>query len=173
MGDFAPFLVAYNSQTLGNGRYSDNLGSAAISGIPGQPFGGDWSSFNTGQSNHYGMAILGNHTIIPDKLKLNYGIGYFRLAKPTFVWVQDANGDWNANAFTGINNTAPIRHQSKDLGWEIDFGVTFNIFENVWLETEFGYFFNGSAFERWNDVTQTWVDPKDTFAWATVLAFEF
>jgi hypothetical protein len=56
-----------------------------------------------------------------------------------------------------------------DLGWEIDFGISFNIVENVWLQTEFGYFFNVNAFEEWNSVTNTWDDPKDTFAWATVL----
>ena len=164
MGDFAPFLVAYNDQTLGTGYYTNNLGAGFAPGV---------FNFNSGQRNHWGIAILGNHTIIPDKIKMNYGIGYFQLVKPSMVCIDAGGGDFSPAPFVPAGTYPSSRYPSKDLGWEIDLGFTFQILESVWLETEFGYFFNGDAFETFDLVSHTWRDPKDTFAWATVLAFEF
>ncbi|MDR2405800.1 MAG: hypothetical protein LBE27_05460 [Deltaproteobacteria bacterium] len=180
LGDFAPFLVAFNGQTLGNGQFSDVLGAGWMGGTGNSVFEGwtpdgsvDAIGYNVGQKNQWGIGILGNHTIIPDKISMNYGLGYFRLAKPSLVWVGDDNGGYYAAPFVQSGDPSPFRYQSKDLGWEIDLGFTFFIFENVYLETQIGYMFNGDAFEYWDDDAKAWKDPKDTFAWANVLAFQF
>jgi hypothetical protein len=166
-GDFAPFLVAYYGTTMGTDTIQDVLGSS----FNGQ--GGN-VAFNVGTKNHWAVGIMGNHTIIPDFIKMNYGIGYFQLVKPTHLWAWDGV-DWNQGVFVdpALVNTAVYRNQSKDLGWEIDVGFTFQIFESVYFETEFGYFFNGSAFDTWDSATHTWKSAKDTFAWENVLAFNF
>jgi hypothetical protein len=104
---------------------------------------------------------------------MNYGIGYFRLVKPTFVWIGDpANGYQSAPAVPAGTNPQ-YRYQSKDLGWEIDLGFTFQIYDNVAFETQFGYFFNGNAFETWDDGSKSWKDAKDTFAWGNAITFSF
>jgi hypothetical protein len=190
LGDFAPFLVAFNNQTLGTGVFSDDLGSGAFDHyandlINSSPLGGgtyNFSGFNTGLTNQWGVAILGNHTLVPDFIKMNYGIGYFRLVKPAFTWLELDDGSYMAAPFVPETDISALpvmggrqvvghRKQSKDLGWEIDLGFTFQIVENVWFETQFGYFFNGDAFEYFDGTG--WKDPKDTFAWANVLAFDF
>jgi hypothetical protein len=175
LGDFSPFLVAFNGKTLGNGYYSDVMGSgwnkshASIGGFE------HLADFNTGLTNQWGVGIMGNHTIVPDFVRINYGIGYFRLVKPVVVWYQQNDGSFlnvpaiPANA--GYNNG--YRYQSKDIGWEIDLGFTFQIFENVSFETQFGYLFNGDAFDSWDSQKGGWSNAKDTFAWANVLAFTF
>jgi hypothetical protein len=102
--------------------------------------------------NHWGIGLLGNHAI-NDDIKLNYGIGYFRLVES---WHNNINGF----------------RQSKDLGFEIDLGATFQILDNLSFETQFGYMFNGSAYDGWNN-NGVWSNAKDTFAWANVLAVTF
>jgi hypothetical protein len=66
MGDFAPFLVAFNGVTLGQGSTSDVLnGDAEDLDDPG---------------NQFGIGLLGNHAI-NDDIKLNWGLGYFQLSE--------------------------------------------------------------------------------------------
>ncbi|MDR2198263.1 MAG: hypothetical protein LBR53_02190 [Deltaproteobacteria bacterium] len=173
LGDFAPFLVAFNDTTLGRGYFSNNLGTGVYDGTD---FNGQTRNINTGYNegtkNQWGIAILGHQTIVPDFITLNYGIGYFRLVKPTFYWIQRADGGWNQDVFTAPGQT--VKPQSKDLGWEIDLGFSFQIFENVYFDTQFGYMFNGSAYDDWDPAgAGSWKSAKDTFAWANVLAFQF
>jgi hypothetical protein len=100
---------------------------------------------------------LGNHEITPE-IKLNYGIGYFRLVNPNYA-VRKKNDQFAL--------------QSKDLGWELDIGATFQILDSVSFESQFGYFFNGSAFDYYDREHDIWRSARDTFAWANVLAFNF
>jgi hypothetical protein len=157
MGDFAPFLVAYNNTTLANGTWDNNVADNF-----GDPLGID-----AGDTNHWGIAILGNHAI-NDDIRLNYGLGYFRLV--SLPYTSDV-----LRAGNGPGGAVPNR--SKSLGFEIDLGATFQILDNLSFETQFGYMFNGSA-HRYseydvNNVAWYGPKPKDTFAWANVLAVTF
>jgi hypothetical protein len=136
MGDFAPFLVAYNSVTLGAGTWSRSL-----------PVDDDVE-----MTNHWGIGLLGNHSITDD-ISLNYGVGFFRLVAQDY------------------------RNQSKNLGWEIDLGASFQLLDNLSFETKFGYMFNGDAWKGYggpaNAPNIDRDSPKDTFDWVNVLAVTF
>jgi hypothetical protein len=151
LGDFAPFLVAYNGVTLGNGYASNSFGWFGY----GQqtPVANNPNDLN----NHWAIAFLGNHEITPE-IKLNYGIGYFSLVNPNYAL---------------RTNNDQLVLQSKDLGWELDIGATFQILDSVTFETQFGYFFNGNAFDYYDAANNTWRNARDTFAWANVLSFTF
>jgi hypothetical protein len=149
LGDFAPFLVAYNGVTLGNGYVSNSFGWFEYTHhlVANDP---------NDLTNHWAIAFLGNHEITPE-IKLNYGIGYFRLVHQNIA--KRVNDQWVL--------------QSKDLGLELDIGATFQILDKVSFESQFGYFFNGSAFDYCDTTNHTWRTAKDTFAWANVLTFNF
>jgi hypothetical protein len=160
MGNFYPFLVAYNSLALGAG-YESNLLTDGYSGISGNDQligvrndGG--TDLNFANTNHWAVAIMGNHAFTDD-ISINYGIGYFRLVSlPPFALA--ANGDVIHSPNT-----------SKSLGVEIDLGATFQILDNLSFSSKFGYMFNGSAYKvvTWDDVNKVGVvggKPKDTFA---------
>jgi hypothetical protein len=162
MGDFAPFLVAYNKVTLGTGTWSNRLADGFT----------NTEGLDAGNTNHWGIAILGNHAI-NDDIKLNYGLGYFRLVsvpsnhRPGRYY----NAYLNEDVITGTPN------RSKSLGFEIDLGATFQILDNLSFETQFGYMFNGNAYRQSrydaNDDPVYDPKPKDTFAWANVLSVTF
>ncbi|MDR2612697.1 MAG: porin [Deltaproteobacteria bacterium] len=162
LGDFAPFLVAFNNVTLGTGTYSNNFGwegyGACDGGVPDVTCSGA-----PGEStNQWGIGILGNHSLTPE-ISLNYGVGYFQLVKPHAAY---APSPWN------------IVYQSKDLGWEIDFGLSFQLLDNLSFDTMFGYMFNGKAFDMPEAVDAdgniiSWKKAKDTFTWANVVVFSF
>jgi hypothetical protein len=181
LGDFAPFLVAHNGVTLGNGTFSNIFGGSVYvydqdyianfpcrMSTPRETYTPDINCWlDNALKNQFGLAILGNHKITPE-IAVNYGIGYFRLVEPVVWWMLTrtaADPGWQP--------------QSKELGWEIDLGFTFQLYEHLSFETQFGYMFNGDAYaiyvENPTDSSQlgTWHDPKDTFAWANVIAFTF
>jgi hypothetical protein len=62
MGDFAPFLVAFNGTWSGNGYYSNTIATDY-----------PWSG-------QFGVGLLGKHAI-NDDISLNWGLGSFWLAK--------------------------------------------------------------------------------------------
>ncbi|MDR1165508.1 MAG: hypothetical protein LBO66_06480 [Deltaproteobacteria bacterium] len=158
LGDFAPFLVAFNRVTLGTGVFSNNFTNR--SGLGGDPRF-DSNDIDENLNNMWGIAFLGNHEITPD-IKLNYGIGYFRLVEPG--WKVDSASGGYYGRYEG----------KKDLGWEIDLGATFQILDNLSFETQFGYMFNGGAYDiNVLGSGNGWNSAKDTFAWANVLAFTF
>jgi hypothetical protein len=167
MGDFAPFLVAYNGVTLGTGTWSNRLADRFAN-----PEGLD-----AGNTNHWGIAILGNHAI-NDDIKINYGLGYFRLVSVPFNHRFGANPDYDPD--DGIYHFG-TPNRSKTLGFEIDLGATFQILDNLSFETQFGYMFNGSAYRQsWyaedgngDPIAVYGPKPKDTFAWANVLSVTF
>jgi hypothetical protein len=160
LGDFAPFLVAYNGISLGNGTWSNSVADSF-----GDPLGID-----AGNTNHWGIGLLGNHAI-NDDIRLNYGLGYFRLVSLPYT------NDW-LRAGIGPNGATP--NTSKSLGFEIDFGATFQILDNLSFESQFGYMFNGNAYKQSQyrvingNITAVYAPkPKNTFAWANVLSVTF
>jgi hypothetical protein len=151
LGDFAPFLVAFNATTWG----SSGRGSRSKTLISKY---GDEGGQNEG-TNQWGIAILGNHSFTDD-IKFNYGIGYFRAVEAPY-W-QDDDGDYHSF--------------SKDLGWEIDAGITIQLLDNLTFESQFGYMFNGGYYDQpiVNSAGKTALrSAKNTYAWANVLAFTF
>jgi hypothetical protein len=139
-GNFYPFLVAFGYNGVGGG-----MDGAALN---------DWASddWNDSGANQWGLGLLGKHAI-NDDLTINYGIGYFSLAKA----VPYDYGDESLGL------------KKKSLGWEIDLGLTWKVLERVTFDTQFGYMFNGNAYKEGpNDRS-----PKDTFAWANQLNFAF
>ncbi|MDR1165933.1 MAG: hypothetical protein LBO66_08730 [Deltaproteobacteria bacterium] len=157
LGDFAPFLVAFNRVTLGNGVFTNNIRPISVLGTADDRFRANTS--NNGLDNVWGLSLLGNHAITPE-IKLNYGLGFFRLVEP----------GWQAAAGSDLNGRTV---GEKDLGWEIDLGATFKILDNLTFETQFGYMFNGGAFDIPLANGDGWNSAKDSFAWANVLAFTF
>jgi hypothetical protein len=146
MGDFAPFLVAFNGTTLGN-----SINSTSIDlDLPG--------------TGYWGIGILGNHALTPE-ISLNYGIGYLQIVNTRTADFGDYAGKDRYVAF------------KKDLGWEIDLGFNFQLLDNLYFQTQFGYMFTGRAFDiddgRELNGDPRWLDADDAFAWANVIGFTF
>ncbi|MDR1111485.1 MAG: hypothetical protein LBP92_12550 [Deltaproteobacteria bacterium] len=139
LGDFSPFLVAFNRQGFGNGTWANSNNGWIGSSVPNA---GDRG--NDEINNIWGAGLLGNHSL-NDAIRLNYGIGAFRLVNQTYA------------------------NQSKNLGLELDAGATFQIIDNLSFETQFGYLFNGDAYK----VPASSKDPKNTFSWMNVMAITF
>ncbi|MDR1083448.1 MAG: hypothetical protein LBP22_00985 [Deltaproteobacteria bacterium] len=151
MGDFAPFLVAYYNTNLPN-RVRGGATNGIDNGIIGRTTGRMNDNRNLkGSSNHWGIGLLGNHNFT-DTIRFNWGIGHFRLVEQVFPG------------------------QSKEIGTEIDVGIRIGLMKSVTFESQFGYMFNGKAYER-NDGTADnprWTaDAKDTYAWLNALQFAF
>ncbi|MDR0549242.1 MAG: hypothetical protein LBI10_07545 [Deltaproteobacteria bacterium] len=158
MGDFAPFLVAYYGNTLPNrvSNFADinhyNAGAVNSYGLIDRGILGNGN-------NHWGIGILGNHSLT-DSIKLNYGIGYFELVEA-----------YRLGDLLGIRGG-----DDKDLGVEVDLGVHIQLMENLSFESQFGYMFNGNAYQNvYEDRNGNFVfsDPKDTYAWVSALTVTF
>ncbi|MDR3205292.1 MAG: hypothetical protein LBV23_11240 [Deltaproteobacteria bacterium] len=108
MGDFAPFLVAFNAQTLGTGAFANSLPYPLV------PNNGP----NNARYNNWGIGLLGVHSI-NDDIKFNYGLGYFRL-------VNDDLGN-RVGKDLGFEIDLGIQLQLLDnLSFETQFGYMFN-----------------------------------------------
>ncbi|MDR1871205.1 MAG: hypothetical protein LBS60_04635 [Deltaproteobacteria bacterium] len=153
MGDFAPFLVAYYEQTLGSrvsrlGDDTDRYGQSRY-GNGGSRRGALGTRGSKSGSNHWGLGLLGNHNFT-DKIRFNWGIGYFRLVEEEYIG------------------------QNKDLGVEVDLGLRVQLLQGVTYETQFGYMFNGDAWRNGRGTTAIpYKDAKDTYAWLNALQFSF
>jgi hypothetical protein len=62
---------------------------------------------------------------------------------------------------------------SDDLGWEIDFGITWTIMEGLTLNSEFGVLFTGDAFDYRNTETGEREEWGEIYRWVNTLTFEF
>jgi hypothetical protein len=182
LGDFGPFTVAfgYNSlggpgSTRGANREFQSLNEIARENalrVPAAVFGfgirdvippleqGD----NAG-SNQWGLGLLGNHHI-NDDIALNWGIGYFSLVHPYAISIPGLTPQQRSHM-----------NFSKSLGWELDLGVTIQLLDNLTFESQFGYFFNGAAFDRYvaTDVNgwAVWEGADNTVKWFNTLNVSF
>ena len=62
---------------------------------------------------------------------------------------------------------------SKDLGWEIDVGLTYEIMEGLTFNTEFGILFTGNAFDYRDPNTFERKDWGNIYRWVNTLSYEF
>ncbi len=62
---------------------------------------------------------------------------------------------------------------NSDLGWELDFGITWTIMEGLTLNSEFGVLFTGDAFDYRNSVTGERENWGEIYRWVNTLTYEF
>jgi hypothetical protein len=170
LGHFSPYLVAYCENGRGSTSCYDALGERWLSRNVPSVF--NFARINSGTRNHYSIGITGYHQLVPDQIKFNYAFGYFRLIKPAMIWIADDTG-YHAAPYLVNGSTESFRYQSKDLGYELDLGFTFEILKNVRLETNFGYFFNGDAFDYYDKASSSFKPAKDTFYWQNIFSIYF
>lgn len=151
MGDFAPLVVAFYDNTLGNGRWSSN--AAWDSAGPGN---------GNGPNNNWGVAFTGQHAA-NDYLTIDWAVGYTSLIYSNYRFA---------------NPVTTERHYSgTDLGWEVDLGMTIQLLDNLQFSTMFGYMFVGDAYDvvtgyDTNNSPQ-WRGADDSYVWVNTLAFTF
>jgi hypothetical protein len=102
------------------------------------------------------------------------------LNKPSYPRVVNS-ALWNGNGSGPANYTFTnygYTEQDKEMGFEVDFGLSFQLLDNLQLTTAFGYMFNGGAFKTLRgytlsatpttvggnqfQVNAVWEDPDDT-----------
>jgi hypothetical protein len=151
VGDFYPYLVAFQAGAFGVGYFANaaNMGyigtGVSTAYVPPPPANRPFP--NTGPNsvtNVWSIGLLGNHRFNSD-VRINYGVGFFRLVNQTYV------------------------NQSKNLGVEFDVGAVFQILDNLSFESQFGYLVNGAAYKTFVGADK----PKGTYSWANVLAVTF
>ena len=144
-------------------------------------------SFNNDtDANHWAVALTGNHAFTDD-ISVHYGLAYLALNKANYRVAKAGSYDgtnWTTNGYTT---------QDKDLGFEIDLGVTIQLLDNLKFSSAFGYMFNGDAYKQLkgynvvkgagntsvtaieaNDsVKAKWQDADDSYVWFNSLTFAF
>jgi len=123
-----------------------------------------------------------------EDLDIHGAFVWAKYSEPVGRWATDANGNlvqnWNAfyghpmnYAYGNYTNVAGAALTpagvSDDLGWEIDFGVTWTIMEGLTLNSEFGVLFTGDAFDYRNTVTGEREEWGEIYRWVNTLTFEF
>lgn len=83
----------------------------------------------------------------------------------SLLWAQLENNNVNSPFFT----TSPNLEVSRDLGYEVDFAVTFKPFDLLTWETKIGAFFPGKAFEGGSQN----YDTKSIFGGVSRLSLKF
>ena len=111
-----------------------------------------------------------------------------KYTEPVGRWATDSNGNllpnWNAfyghpinyamgNYSTPLGGAITPANVSDDLGWEIDFGVTWTIMEGLTLNSEFGVLFTGDAFDYRNTVTGAKEEWGEIYRFVNTLTYEF
>lgn len=119
-----------------------------------------------------------------DKLDIHGAFVWAKYSEPVGRYAQDENGNlidnWHAfyghpmnYATTSSNHTYIPAGVDDDLGWEIDFGVTWTIMEGLSLNSEFGVLFTGDAFDYRNTVTGEREEWGEIYRWVNTLTYEF
>ena len=179
MGDFAPLLVMFYNQTLGNGRWAADAGVVAGTGTNAldanvvgnfDKRGGGATNGNAG-SNQWGLVLGGQHAAT-DYLTLDWAVGYSEQIYSTTRWQKKVVGTDLTAADTRW------AYADTDLGWEIDFGVTIDLLDNLQFSSMFGYMFAGGAFDQmvgWDRTTGNPVihDADDSYVFVNTLKFSF
>ncbi|MDR0882654.1 MAG: hypothetical protein LBP55_08960 [Candidatus Adiutrix sp.] len=189
-GNFYPLLVAYNSvnSNPGGNRAAGNLnyGGHADGGAAGFANGSNPDNpFANNNANHWGIALTGNHALTDD-ISLHYGLGYLALVNPN--WEIASSGTYNGA--TGAYTVTGYTKQDKDLGVEIDLGLSFQLLDNLELASGFGYMFTGDALRNRTlkgytvsaadaggvrNIQAVWEDApaEDSYVWFNSLTFSF
>ncbi|MDR2349683.1 MAG: hypothetical protein LBF41_03505 [Deltaproteobacteria bacterium] len=131
---FYPFLI-----------FNQNLMGASITPLGGVPS----DDYKTDNSNHWGLALLGNHTI-NKYVTFNYGLGYFGKVADYYL--------------------TPDETVSKNLGTEVDLGITAKLMDNITYTTKFGFFFPG---DYYNERYKTENYDGTVWGWANEFIFSF
>jgi len=75
--------------------------------------------------------------------------------------------------YTNNNYTYIPAGVDDELGWEIDFGLTWTIMEGLSLNSEFGVLFTGDAFDYRDPVTFEREEWGEIYSWTNTLMYEF
>jgi len=149
------------------------------------------ASFNNNtDANHWAVALTGNHAFTDD-ISMHYGLAYLALNKPNYRITTSATYssgllDPTKNQWTATGYTT----QSKDLGYEIDLGFSFQLLDNLAFTSAFGYMFNGDAYREFKgfnllnngnapmvqdgaSIQGVWRNPDNSYVWFNSLTFSF
>ncbi len=145
------------------------------------------NSFNNDtDANHWALALTGNHAFSED-ISLHYGLAYLALFEPNYKVATGATFGNN-----GRYNDLNYDTQEKDLGYEIDLGLTVKLLDHLEFTTAFGYMFNGDAYKSLkgykvtnrnadsggtvrpgDNIQAVWQDADDSYVWFNSLTFAF
>jgi hypothetical protein len=188
----APSYLLANTNSVGAGTGFINVTNAATAG---GATASNWLRGNTvnnidrtrttvfanGNTNHWAIALTGNHAFTDD-ISLHYGLAYLGLVNSNYSVASSGtyNDATGAYAITGYQD------QDKDLGFEIDLGLSFQLLDNLKLASGFGYMFNGDALKNLKGynlsgpdgaanrtINASWEDPEDSYVWFNSLTFSF
>jgi hypothetical protein len=143
-----------------------------------------FDSLNAGtEANHWALALTGNHAFT-DEIALHWAVAYLGLNQPNYRIANSINVDNDVD----VLNSVGYIEQSKDLGWEIDLGLEFQLLDNLRFSSVFGYMVTGDAFQTLRGynvgladsggagnraINAVWEDADDAYAWYNVLQFSF
>jgi hypothetical protein len=95
-------------------------------------------------NNHWALALMGNHSLTKE-VQLNYGVAHFEKSKTR----------------DGV---------AKDMGTEIDLGLTIQLLDNLKFSTKAGYFITGDYYKERYDRRDY---GKNIMAWGNELIISF
>lgn len=215
--NFYPFVVAYAAENRfagRDGRFSGqtNMGGNGIwwantqavtnlkaayndfaIGRQGLPASIQTAAHANDKANNWGVSLNGNH-FFNKEISMSYALGYMGLVNPNYSVGQRFVSDgsiYNVGDPTRGGQWVSHRTQSKDLGWEVDLGLKFQLLDNLSFSTTFGYMFNGDAYQTLagyravgtstpgadqtnnQDFVAVWRKPGDTYSWVSALNFNF
>jgi hypothetical protein len=167
LGDFSDNEFGYAGDDAANLKNYRTLGQ------------GSFKNHN-GTANHWAIAVTGNHAFTDD-ISLGYGLGYLALNHPNYSVLDSLVYNEDATF------TAAYRDQKKDIGWELDLGLTFQLLDNLTLTTSAGYLFTGGAYDHLNGYSfnvdragsvndraqANWSSAADAYVWYNTLTFAF
>ena len=145
--------------------------------------------FNEGSSNHWAVNLSGKHAFTDD-VSLHYALAYLALNNPNYRVLDQAT------LLAAGSFSAGYVDQEKDLGFEADLGVTFQLLDNLQFVSSFGYMWNGGAYKSLRGYNYTpgagpdvsagkgqapvgssikavWDDPDNSYVWYNTLTFSF
>ncbi|MBN1880882.1 MAG: hypothetical protein JW885_01800 [Deltaproteobacteria bacterium] len=117
-----------------------------------------------------------------DSLDIHGAVIWAKYTQPVGRYARDASGaliqDWHAfyghpMNYGASNYTYIPADVDDDLGWEIDFGLTWTIMEGLSLNSEFGVLFAGDAFDYRDPVTFEREEWGEIYSWTNTLMYEF
>lgn len=170
--------------TLGDDVVEDVLGDPNTSGSLAanlQTYSGhaflDRSRSN-GSANHWALMLSGQHSFT-DEITLSYAAAYLALTNPNYRMLEQLT--YNGTSVRGVD----YHTQDKDLGWELDLGLSVQLLDNLAFTSTFGYMFTGDAYRSLKGYNASvgdngdtvlnaeWEDADDSYSWVNSLVFSF